>query len=149
MYITWSHIRQDSQYQRKFAIGRLTLSILNPSSLMLTELQKTLTSIDFFKKDVSLRSRTMREEINVAHEVIVRLIPMWLSSRPRQPEILGMSPPPTPIGSGLVQALTLLAVREWRGLRQENLEEEKETASSRTDSERLHPSRRCAFPQRS
>ena len=27
--------------KRKFAIGRLTLSILNPSSLMLTELQKT------------------------------------------------------------------------------------------------------------
>ena len=40
--------------KRKFAIGRLTLSILNPSSLMLTELLKSLTSIDSFKKGVSL-----------------------------------------------------------------------------------------------
>ena len=41
----------------KFTIGRLTSSILNPSSLTLTELQKSLTSIDSFKKDVSLWSR--------------------------------------------------------------------------------------------
>ena len=36
--------------KKKFCIRRLTLSILNPSSLMLTKLQKSLTSIDFFKK---------------------------------------------------------------------------------------------------
>ena len=42
---------------RKFKIGRLTSSILNPSNLMLTELQKSMTSIDSFKKDVSLWSR--------------------------------------------------------------------------------------------
>ena len=36
--------------KKKFCIGRLTLSIRNPSSLMLIELQKSLTSIDFFKK---------------------------------------------------------------------------------------------------
>ena len=36
--------------KKKFCIGRLTLSILNPSSLMLTELQKSLTSINSFTK---------------------------------------------------------------------------------------------------
>ena len=40
--------------KRKFVIGRLTFSILNPSSLILTELQKGLTSIDSFKKGVTL-----------------------------------------------------------------------------------------------
>ena len=39
-----------STSKKKFCIGRHTLSILNPSSLMLTELQKSLTSIDSFKK---------------------------------------------------------------------------------------------------
>ena len=38
-------------------IGHLTLSILNPSSLMLTEFQKSPTSFDSFEKGVSLRSR--------------------------------------------------------------------------------------------
>ena len=42
---------------RKFIIGRLTSSILNPSSLILTELQKSLTSFDSFEKDVSLQAR--------------------------------------------------------------------------------------------
>ena len=36
--------------KRKFYIRRLNSSILNPSNLMLTELQKSLTSIDSFKK---------------------------------------------------------------------------------------------------
>ena len=36
--------------KKKFCIERLISSILNPSSLMLTELQKSLTSIDSFKK---------------------------------------------------------------------------------------------------
>ena len=35
-----------STNKKKFCVGRLTLSILNPSSLMLTELQKSLTSIN-------------------------------------------------------------------------------------------------------
>ena len=39
-----------STNKKKFCIGRLTLIILNPSSLMLIKLQKSLTSIDFFKK---------------------------------------------------------------------------------------------------
>ena len=39
-----------STSKKKFCIGRLTSSILNPSSLILTELQKSLTSIDSFKK---------------------------------------------------------------------------------------------------
>ena len=39
-----------STSKKKFYIGRLTLSILNSSSLMLTELQKSLTPIDSFKK---------------------------------------------------------------------------------------------------
>ena len=39
-----------STSKKKFCIGHLTLSILNSSSLMLTELQKSLTSIDSFKK---------------------------------------------------------------------------------------------------
>ena len=39
-----------STSKKKFCIRRLTLSILNPSSLMLTELQKSLILIDFFKK---------------------------------------------------------------------------------------------------
>ena len=41
----------------KFTIGCLTSSILNSSSLTLTELQKSLTSIDSFKKDVSFWSK--------------------------------------------------------------------------------------------
>ena len=36
--------------KKMFCIGRLTLSILNPSSLMLIKLQKSLISIDSFKK---------------------------------------------------------------------------------------------------
>ena len=36
--------------KKKFCIRRLTLSILNLSSLILTKLQKSLTSIDSFKK---------------------------------------------------------------------------------------------------
>ena len=43
--------------RRKFRIGRLTSDILNPSSLMLTGLQKSMTSINSFKKDVSFWSR--------------------------------------------------------------------------------------------
>ena len=39
--------------KKKFCIGRLTSSILNPSSLMLTELQNSLTSIDSFKKVIA------------------------------------------------------------------------------------------------
>ena len=39
----------------------------------------------------------MRDGINIAHEVIVRLIPPWPGSR-RQPGILGMSPPHPPLG---------------------------------------------------
>ena len=58
---------------------------------MLTEHQKSPTSIDSFKKDIRLRLRTMWEEINVTHEVIVLLIPPWPSSR-HQPEILETSP---------------------------------------------------------
>ena len=46
-----------STSKKKFSIGRLTSSILNPSSLMLTELQKSPTSFDSFEKGVSLRSR--------------------------------------------------------------------------------------------
>ena len=47
-----------STSERKFIIECLTLSILNPSSLMLTELQKSPTSFDSFKKDVSFWSRS-------------------------------------------------------------------------------------------
>ena len=36
--------------KKKFYIGGLTLSIFNPSSLILTKLEKSLTSIDSFKK---------------------------------------------------------------------------------------------------
>ena len=36
--------------KKKFCIGHLTLSILNPSSLILTELQKSIISIDSFQK---------------------------------------------------------------------------------------------------
>ena len=82
----------------------------------------------------------MREEINIAHKIIAPLTLSWPSSKPRQTKILRMSLPPTPIGSGPVQAPTLLAVREWRDLRQGNSEGEKETPSSKTDSERLYPS---------
>ena len=39
-----------STSKKKFYIGCLISNILNPSSLMLTELQKSLTSIDPFKK---------------------------------------------------------------------------------------------------
>ena len=46
-----------STSKKKFSIRRLTSSILNPSSLMLTELQKSPTSFDSFEKGVSLRSR--------------------------------------------------------------------------------------------
>ena len=42
--------KTSSTSKKKFCIGRLILSILNPLSLMLTELQKSLTSIDSFKK---------------------------------------------------------------------------------------------------
>ena len=48
--------------ERKFTIGRLTLSILNLSSLMLIKLQKSPTSFDSFEKDSSPGSdRTTRE----------------------------------------------------------------------------------------
>ena len=40
--------------KKKLRIRRLTSSILNPSSLMLTELQKSPTSFDSFKKGVNL-----------------------------------------------------------------------------------------------
>ena len=36
--------------KKKFVIGRLILSILNPSNLVLTKLQNNLISINFFKK---------------------------------------------------------------------------------------------------
>ena len=39
--------------KKKFAIRHLTLNILNPSSLMLTKLQKNPTSFDFFEKNSS------------------------------------------------------------------------------------------------
>ena len=42
--------RTPSASKKKFYIGCLSLNILNPSSLILTELQKSLTSIDCFKK---------------------------------------------------------------------------------------------------
>ena len=41
----------------KFTIGRLTSGIFNPSSLMLIELQKSLTSFDSFEKRASHWSR--------------------------------------------------------------------------------------------
>ena len=44
----------------KFTIGRLTSSIFNPSSLMLTELQKSLTLFDSFEKRTYLRSSFRR-----------------------------------------------------------------------------------------
>lgn len=40
--------------QKKFAIRHFNSSNLNPSSLVLIKLQKSLTSIDSFKKNVSL-----------------------------------------------------------------------------------------------
>ena len=49
---------------RKFTIGRLTSSILNPLSLMLTELQKSPISFDFFEKDVSLWSESREKELD-------------------------------------------------------------------------------------
>ena len=48
----------------KFTIGRLTSGIFNPSSLMLTELQKSPTSFDSFEKDVSLRSESREKELD-------------------------------------------------------------------------------------
>ena len=42
---------------RKFTIGYLTSSILNPSGLMLTELQKSPTSFDSLEENSSFRSR--------------------------------------------------------------------------------------------
>ena len=41
--------KTSSTSKKKVCIGRLTLSILNPLGLMLTELQRSLTSIDSFK----------------------------------------------------------------------------------------------------
>ena len=107
---------------RKFTIGRLTSSILNPSSLMLTELQKSPTSFDSFEKDVSLWSESREKEldcwetsvkmqlmlrqrpaykssknwISVTHKVIIQLILPWPCSRPQLLRVLEMSPPPTP-----------------------------------------------------
>ena len=40
-----------STSKKKFCIKRFTLSILNPSSLMLTKLQKSLISFNFFEKN--------------------------------------------------------------------------------------------------
>ena len=48
--------------ERKFTIGRLTLSILNPSSLMLIKLQKSPTSFDFFEKNSSPGSNGIMQE---------------------------------------------------------------------------------------
>ena len=47
-----------STNRKKFTMGRLTLNILNPSSLMLTKLLKSPTSFIFFQKGVSLWSRS-------------------------------------------------------------------------------------------
>ena len=49
---------------RKFTIGHLTSNILNPSSLMLTELQKSPTSFDSLEKDVSLRSEQREKKLD-------------------------------------------------------------------------------------
>ena len=49
---------------RKFTIGYLTSNILNPSSLMLTELQKSPISFNSFEKDVSLWSESREKELD-------------------------------------------------------------------------------------
>ena len=59
---------------RKFTIGRLTLSILNPSSLMLTELQKSPTSFDSFEKDVSLWSEQCERKLDSWDALVKKLI---------------------------------------------------------------------------
>ena len=46
-----------STSRKKFIIGRLILSIFNPSSLMLTVLQKSSTLFDSFEKGVSFWSK--------------------------------------------------------------------------------------------
>ena len=48
--------------EKKFTIRCLTLSILNLSSLMLTKLQKSPTSFDFFKKDSNPGSDRITQE---------------------------------------------------------------------------------------
>ena len=94
--------------RRKFTIGYLTSSILNPWSLMLTELQKSPTSFDSFEKDVSLWTESRKKEfdywetsvrmqlmlrqrpvykssknwISVTYKVIIQLILPWPCSRP-------------------------------------------------------------------
>ena len=59
---------------RKFTIGRLTSSILNPSSLMLTELQKSPTSFDSFEKDVSLRSEQCGRKLDSRDTLVGKAI---------------------------------------------------------------------------
>ena len=88
---------------RKFTIRLLTSSILNPSSLILTELQKSPTSFNSFEKDVSLWSESREKEldcwdtsnwISVTHEVIIQLILPWPCSRPQLLRVLETCPLP-------------------------------------------------------
>ena len=138
---------------KKCSIGRLTSSIFIEFDADKTPEEPTL--ICLFREGLKPSIKAQMEQhgwetwISAAHEITGSLTIPWPSSRPRRPEILEMSPPPTPIGSGPVQAPTLLAVQEWQDLRQENSEGEKKTPSSRTDSERLHSNCRCPCPQRS
>ena len=121
---------------------------------MLKELQKNLTSIDSFKKDVSLLSGTMREEINVAYKVIVRLILTWPSSK-CQPGILETSPPYLLLGiletSPHISRIHIF--RSPRMARPPTRKSEKnkiaELLKTRARLERLHPSHWYPCPQRS
>ena len=73
----------------KFIIGCLTSSILNPSSLMLTELQKSPTSFDSFEKDVSLWSESRKKELDcwdtlVKMQLMLRQRPAFSPSHPQR-----------------------------------------------------------------
>ena len=153
---------------RKFTIGRLTSSILNPSSLMLTELQKSPTSFDSFEKDVSIRSEQRGRELDNWDTLVEKavdslqppsilremgqccsrgnrlthtIVAMFQASDPRdKPFEKAQDKLP-------LLAPTFLTVRKWRDLRQENSEGEKETFSSRAGSERLQPSYRYQHVQ--
>ena len=69
--------------KKKFAIGRFISSILNPSSLILTELQKSLSSIGFFKKGVSLSLRFRWS--NVSSYALNSLLPRLYTKRKNIP----------------------------------------------------------------
>ena len=58
----------------KFTIGRLNLSILNPSSLILTKLQKSQTLFNSFEKDVSLWSKQRGRKLDSRDALVGKAI---------------------------------------------------------------------------